>query len=191
MRRQAGATLIEVMISMSLLAVGMLGMIGGLANASRTDRIGRSRMMAMGLARDLAAHLETLPFDSPLLLNTSAGNDLGDAHSNPVLPGGTALADSFVAAPDHTNSELAGTYSGATDTRLNALQDANGAAFAAYGFRAYWNVAPPAAAEGANSALKYLTVIVTYSDGLGGRGSLALHTAVYDKARFAASMGAQ
>lgn len=70
-----GVTLLEVMISMAVFAIGMIGLArmhivasGSNAQAAKTDR-------ANQLAEELIEYLSSLPFDHPLLADGSALDD--------------------------------------------------------------------------------------------------------------------
>jgi type IV pilus assembly protein PilV len=68
--RHRGMTLLEVMISLSILLVGLLGTMHLQIWGLSANQGARAHTQAMQLARDLAAGLEKLPFDDPRLAAT-------------------------------------------------------------------------------------------------------------------------
>lgn len=65
--RSAGSTLLEAMIALAILAVGILGMMQLQLLGITSNAGARSQMQAYQLAHELAAALEQLPPDDPLL----------------------------------------------------------------------------------------------------------------------------
>lgn len=186
-----GSSLLEVLVAMGVLAVGITGVMGTLVQAARTDSQSRARTAATAFAQDLVNHIQN-DQSSPVatkmwafpaagvvtpLRNVNTGNDTGALHGNPLLRG-NATADVFTSPPDYAESSaLPAGYPGLTEARVNTLASQNGTPYNRYIFRRYWNIAP----EPANPALIYVAVIVTYSNGIGGRYSVTLHTAVHDQ----------
>jgi prepilin-type N-terminal cleavage/methylation domain-containing protein len=68
--RHRGMTLLEVMISLSILLVGLVGMMQLQIWGIGSNQGARAHTQAMQLARDLAAGLEKLPFDDARLVST-------------------------------------------------------------------------------------------------------------------------
>jgi prepilin-type N-terminal cleavage/methylation domain-containing protein len=68
--RHGGMTLLEVMISLSILLVGLVGMMQLQIWGIGSNQGARAHTQAMQLARDLAAGLEKLPFDDARLEST-------------------------------------------------------------------------------------------------------------------------
>lgn len=193
-----GSTLLEALISLSVLAIGMLGFLGSLNQAMASDRKARSWTLANEIAVDLIEHLEHVPFDAALLADTSTANNAGDdftlAHrgGDPVTN-----VDVFSVAPDHnadgTDAELnagwpGGRYPGISLVAGNAAGQPLGADdLGASHFHRYWNVRPQSNPDNPN--IKQIAVIVTYNDGSGSRRATVVHGTVYNGAAVAASLG--
>lgn len=74
-RSDRGFSLLEVMASMVVMTVGMLGLVTMLNMAAHQDGNGRRVDRATIIAYDLLHHLEKLPFDAPQLDNLVPTND--------------------------------------------------------------------------------------------------------------------
>jgi prepilin-type N-terminal cleavage/methylation domain-containing protein len=68
--RDGGMTLLEVMISLAILLVGLVGMMQLQIWGIGSNQGARAHTQAMQIARDLAAGLEKLPFDDARLAST-------------------------------------------------------------------------------------------------------------------------
>lgn len=193
-----GSTLVEAMISLTVLAVGMLGLTGSITQAMASDRRARSWTLANEVAMDLIEHLERVPFDSPLLADTSTANnatpDFTQAHRGGDPNTG---ADAFAVAPDHnadgTDTELnarwpGGRYPGMALVAAAASGQPLGADdLGAYQFHRYWNVRPQS--DPLNPGIIQIAVIVTYNDGSGARRSTVVHGTVFNGAAIGAALG--
>ncbi len=84
--RERGMTLLEVMISLSILLVGLLGMMQLQIWGLTANQGARAHTQAMQAARDLATGLEKLPFEDARLAATSQFGRL--VQSNGALPSG-------------------------------------------------------------------------------------------------------
>ncbi len=73
MKKQGGFTLIEVLVSIILFAIGVLGMMGLQVLATRGAVIGNNNTVANYLAQSLAGQLEQLTVSSPALTAGSHG----------------------------------------------------------------------------------------------------------------------
>jgi type IV pilus assembly protein PilV len=73
-----GVTLIEVMISLTVLAVGLLGMMRLQVLGLTSNQGARAQMQAVELARELAAGLARVPFADDRLAPTDAFGSLLD-----------------------------------------------------------------------------------------------------------------
>ena len=71
MKNQNGFTLLEVIVSMLIFTIGVLGMMGLQVLATRGAVIGNNNTVENYLAHSLAAQLEQLPMNDPAL---STGN---------------------------------------------------------------------------------------------------------------------
>jgi type IV pilus assembly protein PilV len=59
MRRQAGATLIEILVSLVILMVGLLGLVGVMIQSQRAQLESYQRVQALLLVQDMAARMST------------------------------------------------------------------------------------------------------------------------------------
>lgn len=84
--RERGLTLLEVMVSLSILLVGLLGMMQLQIWGLTANQGGRAHTQAMQMARDLAAGLEKLPFEDARLTATAEFGRLVQADG--ALPAG-------------------------------------------------------------------------------------------------------
>ncbi len=73
MKKQDGFTLIEVVVSMLLFTIGVLGMMGLQVLATRGASIGNNNTVENYLAQSLATQLEQLPINDPALSTGSHG----------------------------------------------------------------------------------------------------------------------
>ncbi len=90
-RRHAGMTLIEVMISMTILLVGMLGIMHLQIWGLNSNQGARAQMIATELAREVAAGMEQLPFDDARLAPTASWGGLLQADGSVPAGGFTAF----------------------------------------------------------------------------------------------------
>ena len=79
----AGFSLVEVLVSVVILSIGLLGMVGMQAGALQANREARLQSTAIGLARELADMMRgnkatALTADNPYLLNTQEGDPKSD-----------------------------------------------------------------------------------------------------------------
>ncbi len=88
-RRHTGMSLIEVMISMTILLVGMLGLMNLQIWGLNSNQGARAQMIATELAREMAAAIDQLPFDDPRLAPTARWGSLVNWSGAPgVVAGG-------------------------------------------------------------------------------------------------------
>jgi prepilin-type N-terminal cleavage/methylation domain-containing protein len=77
-----GVTLIESMAAMSVFLIGVIGVMQMNILAGRQNNLARSRTVASKMARDVADSFERLPFDHPVLSQTTtldpASEDFAD-----------------------------------------------------------------------------------------------------------------
>ncbi|MDF1563600.1 MAG: prepilin-type N-terminal cleavage/methylation domain-containing protein [Deltaproteobacteria bacterium] len=104
-RREAGFSLIEVMIAVVVMSVGMVGLVSMLNVAAKRDGDGRRKDRATAIAYDLLHYLERLPFDAPALVDThtSNGTDLMDENGTFAGMDNTNLPASTF---DHSGGDL-------------------------------------------------------------------------------------
>lgn len=97
-----GTTLIEVMVAMSVLLIGLLGMMDLQIIGLTSNQGARAQMVATQLAREVATGLERLPYGDARLAPTAAFGALLQADGT-VLAGFTAAADTLPGVrPDST-----------------------------------------------------------------------------------------
>lgn len=186
---QRGVTLLEAMISVTVLIIGTLGLFAAHGQAVGADRRSRAWTLANEVAMDLVEHLQQLPFNHPLLSDASTANDDVADFSQAHLGGNPATGvDFFSVPPDHnadgTDAELGagwpgGTYPGVplkADSTAGKVLGAND--LGDYDFHRYWNVQPQGAP--ANNGITEIAVIVTYNDGSGSRKAVVVHGTVFD-----------
>ncbi len=200
-RSQRGVTLIEAMVSLTVLAVGTLGLFAAHAQAVGSDRRSRAWTLANEVAIDLVEHLQKLPFNHPLLADANVSNDnvldFSQAHlgGNPVTG-----VDAFSVPPDHnadgTDAELntgwpGRTYPGISLMAIPGAGRIEGADdLGDYVFHRYWNVQPQGAPS--NNGITDIAVIVTYNDGTGSRKAVVVHGTTFNRSAIPqALVGAQ
>jgi type IV pilus assembly protein PilV len=149
-RRARGMTLIEVMVSMTVLLVGLLGMMRLQVWGLTSNQGARAHTQATQLARELAGALAALPFGDPRLAATSRFGGLLEANGTVATTGFANYAD-FAPISDVT--------------REDAIESADGTATRAYQRR--WTVSVQQAAG--RDAVKYLAVSVVYRERSIGR----------------------
>ena len=128
---QHGFTLLEVMVSMTLLSVGLLGTVGLQVTAIKDNSFGSKATQAVTLAQSKASELLSYSFNDPRLADASTGNNPGGptgsftpAVSTTFDP--TSAADGLDPTPiDETGQPQAGATFG------NGL-----------GFQRYWQIYP-------------------------------------------------
>ncbi len=186
---QRGVTLLEAMVSVSVLIIGTLGLFAAHAQAAGADRRSRAWTLANEVALDLVAHLQQLPFNHPLLADTNTAND-GVADFSQAHRGGDPVTgvDVFSVAPDHnangTDAELNAGWPGGVYPGISiAANAAPGKVLGAndlgdYDFHRYWNIQPQGAP--ANNGITDIAVIVTYNDGSGSRRAVVVHGTVFN-----------
>jgi len=178
-----GASLIEAMISLAILAIAMLGLSGSLVAATKQDRINDSRAAAQIVANELAENISKWPFSDARLAVDN--NYTGAAFASPVVEEFTltratdtdpsSATDKFDNEPDHDETELTSTYEGRAIDALNMQEPGR-----TYAFRRYWNVRVDSAG---NQFLKMVAVHVTYQRTPTERGVATAYTAVYDRVK--------
>lgn len=163
-RRASGLTLIEVMIALSILLVGLLGMMRlqllgiGATNGARLQTVGT------GIAEELLAGLERMPFGDPLVKVTGTS---GPTAPTPFgrLVSGTSIATGANVWSDST--PIPG-------VRLDAQLPPGG-------FSRRWTVWGYSPSVGALPAVKIIAVSVTWNEqGLSVPHEVVLYTQLVD-----------
>lgn len=180
-RHQKGTTLIEAMIALSILMVGILGMLSASLAVSQQNALARRRTAAQELATELGGYLSTLPLSSSLVSCTVSGC----AAPSPTRPSLTLSGATPTFTPDplaHTESALAGTavtsvgyFTGLTDTKAKRLSDGR--------FWRVWYVSEP------EQGFRTISVYVFYDSPLGGQSVVEYHTGAFDPARLGGTLG--
>jgi type IV pilus assembly protein PilV len=109
-RRQGGMTLIEVLISIMLLAVGVAGMIAIQVLAMRDEQLAREDNEASRIARDVMEQVHRMPFDSvavtgdfePPAWIDNAGYAIGQVPVQVDTPDGPGAAEVYQVTWDVT-----------------------------------------------------------------------------------------
>lgn len=126
--RQAGYLMIEVLITMFILAVGLLGVVGLQARAEQAETDSYQRTQALILAQDIADRISanrTVAFDtstSPYVVPTTAPLGTGST-KNCTAPATTADID--LCAWSNALIGAAESYGGTCDTSAASTRGAN------------------------------------------------------------------
>jgi len=126
--RQAGYLMIEVLITMFILAVGLLGVVGLQARAEQAETDSYQRTQALILAQDMADRISanrTVAFDtttSPYVVPTTAALGTGSA-KDCSAPATTADID--LCAWSNALIGAAESYGGTCDTSAASTRGAN------------------------------------------------------------------
>lgn len=81
-RRQAGFTLIEILVTVVVLSIGLLGIAGMQASGMRNNHAAYTKTQATNLAMDMADRIRA----NPKGVDNYAGLDTGDAETIPADP---------------------------------------------------------------------------------------------------------
>jgi prepilin-type N-terminal cleavage/methylation domain-containing protein len=153
MKPARGMTLIEVMVAMTVLAVGLVAMWKMHVIGITSTAAGRRHSIAAGLARELVSGLEQVPFADPLVAETGPTGPVPPAVFGQLVQGdGTIVAGARVwddAAP-------------VPGVRLATARDPFAETSAAYTRR--WTVWGFTPAAGSPSTVKIIAVSVTWLD---------------------------
>ena len=126
--RQAGYLMIEVLITMFILAVGLLGVVGLQARAEQAETDSYQRTQALILAQDMADRISanrTVAFDtsaSPYVVATTAPLGTGSAKD---CSGPATTADIDLCAWSDALIGAAESYGGTCDTSAASTRGAN------------------------------------------------------------------
>ncbi len=177
-RRERGLTLIESMISLSLLLVGMLGLMYLQVFGITSNQGGRARTRAGQLARELAAAIERLdPLDSLLNPNLTAPEPAAGT-MGPAGFGGLLQADGTIRESGSTawsDTDHSSKMTGVTPDSLLERDPENPSAPV---FRRRWSVWQIQTAN-TTSAVRVVAVSVIYRERtLPQRREVVLYTQV-------------
>lgn len=174
---QRGVTLLEAVISLSILLIGMLGMMQLQIFGITSDSGARAQTQALQLGRELAAALEKLEPDSALVAPHFATVDPPADFGHLVTASGTLVDDGYLAWSD-TATPLAGVT---TDAALLASAGADSQDATLPRFQRRWSVWQSQSAATA-AGVKLVAVSVTYRERtLPGLREVVLLTQVSNK----------
>lgn len=174
---QRGVTLLEAVISLSILLIGMLGMMQLQIFGITSDSGARAQTQALQLGRELAAALEKLEPDSALVAPHFATVDPPADFGHLVTASGTLVDDGYLAWSD-TATPLAGVT---TDAALLASAGADSQDASRPRFQRRWSVWQSQSAATA-AGVKLVAVSVTYRERtLPGLREVVLLTQVSNK----------
>jgi len=158
--RQAGFTLVEALIAMSVLMIGAVGVLGLQQVGLKMNADARTMTRATAIAQDLVAQMQSWDFATdPRLQNNVTSNDADFADGAGAFEG--AVSSGMY---DHEESELEG--AGAPNTWLGTPS----ATVTGLGFKRYWNVAAVDLDEnGVLSALRVAAIVRWEWNGIGRR----------------------
>ena len=154
-----GLTLIEVLMALTVLTIGLTGAVASVVYAggslARSVHVGEATM----LAQSLASALSSVPYTAQLAGNASPFADTNAANNGDIADSALLYTGSSVptgsSAPDHAESELAGSSLNAMVTPLPTSGTT---------YERYWNIAPQPSGNGVVFA-----VIVRWKEGGGAR----------------------
>ena len=95
-RSSAGLTLLEVMVALSVLLVGLLGMMHMQIIGITSNNGGRMNTVAAELASELVGGIERLPFADPLAAHTGTSGSTAPAPFGRLVSGNTVLSGAHV-----------------------------------------------------------------------------------------------
>ena len=102
-RSEAGFSLVETLIALTLVAVAMTGLLVAFVGSGKFGVLARRQANAVALGRSIASQLDSAPWGDARLANTNSGNDtnIGDPNgrfAQPALPVGSNAPDSSLGA---------------------------------------------------------------------------------------------
>jgi Tfp pilus assembly protein PilE len=97
--RTRGTTLIEAMAAMVVFVIGIIGVMQMNVLASQQNNVARSQTTASKIARDLADGFERLPYDHPLISNSSTVDINSDDFTSLDEPNELWKLENISAAP--------------------------------------------------------------------------------------------
>jgi type II secretory pathway pseudopilin PulG len=181
-----GATLVEAIIALAVLAFGLTGFTTAMIASAQQDRRNSARAAAKEVAGELAREISTWLYNDPRLQPVSYSVPAPE-FSQSVPQGGTVTqgapgvastiaGETLNPPPDYTDASLA---LGASRVRPLAVINAEEPGHT-YVFNRYWNVTR----DPNNSSLTMVTVYVTFSPKAGVRDVVTTYTSVVDQAAF-------
>jgi type IV pilus assembly protein PilV len=157
-RSQRGVTLLEALVSLTILLIGIVGMMQMQIVGITADAGARSHTQAYQLARELAAALERLGVGDPLLAAHAVGTAPPEGFGHLLQPDGTVPTTGLEEWDDA--APLTGVT---TDAELLARHGADPTDASLPRFQRRWSVwqSQTAATQG---AVKLIAVSVTYRE---------------------------
>lgn len=169
-----GFSLLEVMAALVVMLIGLVGMMQLQIFGINANAAGRMQTVATELAQELAAGMERLPFNDPIL-----------NPSGPTGPTPPALYGRLVAGNTLTAS-------GATQwSDASPIPGVRSAAEAGDSYERRWTVWGYSPGVGASPAVKLVAISVVYREpGLRMPREVLLYTQIHDPAALAANLAA-
>ncbi len=149
-----GAMLLEAMVSLSILLVGLLGMMQLQVFGITSNQGARAHTRAMMIARDLASALQQLPSNSALLTG-AAGSSTAPTPFGSLLSGQTIATGGTI----HTWAELPASFSALPESAIERELAGSGNPL----YRRRWTVWNYAS-SGTFSAVAIVAVSVIYHE---------------------------
>ena len=148
-----GFTLVEVMMSMAILSIGILGLVGMQITSIRANRQGSKMSQALFLAESQVDVLMDYPYNDTRLVDTNSGNNPGLGAPFPMMSqyliDPTGVADDF----DVNTLDQFGVSTGVP------------IALGTSGFQRYWQIADEEAnADLPGPDVKRINVVVRFKD---------------------------
>jgi type IV pilus assembly protein PilV len=127
--RQQGATLLEVLVSLVLVLVALLGAAGLMARSNQSELEAYQRFQAIALNQDMVTRLNANREAAACYANGGAGLELGTGQTPNIVCTGLAKASYAATAVDDLNrwhDALLGSSEMQNGTRLGAMVGARG-----------------------------------------------------------------
>lgn len=165
--KERGLTLLEILVSMTVLAFGLLALLSINVTSFKTNALGSDLPTALALAEDFVNQIKMWGVDDPRLRNTDQGNDTNLFSFDPNNP-----------TAEHNESELTSeNYDGiipcAVQYRDILCSHDGNTPF----FQRFWNVADVEAGDGDPSPdVKVVVVHVLFTTASGYRTYVSLVT---------------
>jgi len=174
-RASSGFSLLEVMVALSVLLIGLVGMMQLQIFGIGANAGGRKHTVATELAQELAAGMERLAFNDPILTPTGGTGPTAPDGFGRLVTGNTL--DDSVATAWADASPIAGVRSDA---------EAGGAQY-----ERRWTVWGYSPAAGSPPAVKLVAISVVYHEaGWQAPREVLLYTQIHDPAAIAANLAA-
>ncbi len=147
LKHQSGFTLVEILVGITILTIGLLGVAKMQMSAIQGNFMSGSTSVALALAQEKMEELMTVSYTDPELADSNTGNN----------PAADALSP-ITSTTDIDHQELDGSSAPINITETGAL-DAQGM------YRRIWNIADHPVSGEDVPTMKSITVIVTWDYG--------------------------